>query len=57
MKKVLIILLALFSLCSAKGQQIKGIVLNNQHKPIPYANILVYNLPDTTFVIGTENLK
>ncbi|WP_018911566.1 outer membrane beta-barrel family protein [Prevotella veroralis] len=54
MKKVLIILLALFSLCSAKGQQIKGIVLNNQHKPIPYANILVYNLPDTTFVIGTE---
>ncbi|MFR9504136.1 MAG: outer membrane beta-barrel protein [Rikenellaceae bacterium] len=52
--KKLSLLSALILLCATalNAQTIKGRVINSESEPIGYANVILYELPDTSYVIG-----
>ncbi len=39
----------------ASGQKIEGYVHNTADEPVPFANVVLYSLPDSTFVTGTTS--
>ncbi|MFR9534143.1 MAG: carboxypeptidase regulatory-like domain-containing protein [Rikenellaceae bacterium] len=53
MKKLLLLsALAMLSAAALNAQTIKGRVIDTASEPIGYANVILYNLPDTTYVAG-----
>jgi len=52
MKKI-IILFGLLNNLIVNAQTYKGTVVDCSNKPLPYANVVLYTLPDSTFVVGT----
>lgn len=52
MRKI-IILLSLLSSLIVNAQTYRGTVVDSSNKPLPYANVVLYTLPDSTFVVGT----
>ncbi len=51
-KQIITILMMSVSLFSF-AQTYKGTVKDTQNKPIPFANVVLFSLPDSTFVTGT----
>jgi hypothetical protein len=45
--------LSLCSLLLPLNGQIKGTVIDTESNPIPFANVAIYTLPDTTLITGT----
>ncbi len=52
MKKLTLLSALLFSAAAINAQTINGSVLDPTNAPISYANVILYNLPDTTYVTG-----
>lgn len=54
MKKVLLFILAIVLTfpIAAQERNINGVVLDPSSEPIGYVNVILYNLPDTTYVTG-----
>ena len=53
MKKLLLILLLFCTGLRASAQSISGKVLDENKKPIPYANVIILSAKDSTFIAGT----
>lgn len=53
MKFVLIVIIALFSYRTSLHAQISGIVQDVKSQPVSYANVSLYSLPDSLFLLGT----
>ena len=53
MEKLLLILLLFCTGLRANAQSVSGKVLDENKKPIPYANVIILSAKDSTFIIGT----
>ena len=53
MKKLLLILLLFCTGLRANAQSVSGKVLDENKKPIPYANVIILSAKDSTFIVGT----
>ena len=53
MKKLLLILLLFCTGLRANAQSVSGKVLDENKKPIPYANVIILSAKDSTFIAGT----
>ena len=53
MKKLLLILLLFCTGLRASAQSVSGKVLDENKKPIPYANVIILSAKDSTFIAGT----
>lgn len=53
MKRIELYLLFVFASLCAKAQIVTGTVTDEQNQPLPYANVVLLSLPDSTFVTGT----
>ena len=53
MKRILCLLAALFLLTGAFAQTaLTGRIVDENNQPLPYANIVLLSLPDSSFVTG-----
>ncbi|MFR9548106.1 MAG: outer membrane beta-barrel family protein [Rikenellaceae bacterium] len=52
MKKLALLSALILSATALNAQTIKGRVIDQSSEPIGYANVILYNLPDTTYVAG-----
>lgn len=60
MRKLKIAWLLLVSLTASIGlsaQTVSGKLVDEQNQPLPYANIVLLSLPDSTFVTGTVSAE
>lgn len=53
MEKLLLILLLFCTGLRANAQSVSGKVLDENKKPIPYANVIILSAKDSTFIVGT----
>ena len=53
MEKILLILLLFCTGLRASAQSVSGKVLDENKKPIPYANVIILSAKDSTFIAGT----
>ena len=53
MEKLLLILLLFCTGLRANAQSVSGKVLDENKKPIPYANVIILSAKDSTFIAGT----
>lgn len=53
MKKSAITLAIVASAMLANAQNYNGVILDSENQPLPYANIVLQSLPDSTFICGT----
>ena len=53
MEKLLLILLLFCTGLRASAQSVSGKVLDENKKPIPYANVIILSAKDSTFIAGT----
>ena len=53
MEKLLLILLLFCTGLQANAQSVSGKVLDENKKPIPYANVIILSAKDSTFIVGT----
>ncbi len=53
MKKSILIFVMFCIVATVNAQTYKGTVKDQAGKPIPFANVVLYSLPDSTFVEGT----
>ena len=53
MEKLLLILLLFCTGLRASAQSVSGKVLDENKKPIPYANVIILSAKDSTFIVGT----
>ena len=53
MEKLLLILLLFCNGLRANAQSVSGKVLDENKKPIPYANVIILSAKDSTFIAGT----
>ena len=53
MEKLLLILLLFCTGLRANAQSVSGVVLDENKKPIPYANVIILSAKDSTFIAGT----
>ena len=53
MEKLLLILLLFCTGFRANAQSVSGKVLDENKKPIPYANVIILSAKDSTFIVGT----
>lgn len=49
---LLLLLFPFFVICQEKGKILKGKILDSNNNPIPFANVLLYSLPDSVFIKG-----
>lgn len=57
MKKLLLLSAYTLSTCAIYAQTITGDVVDETKQPIPYANVILYSLPDTTYVTGATTTE
>ncbi len=53
MKKQILTFLMVSVVVFSFAQTYKGTVKDTENKPIPFANVVLFSLPDSTFVTGT----
>ncbi|MBF1606508.1 MAG: hypothetical protein HXO35_00330, partial [Prevotella sp.] len=51
MEKLLLILLLFCTGLRANAQSVSGKVLDENKKPIPYANVIILSAKDSTFIV------
>ena len=57
MKTLLSVLISTFIPISISAQTISGKLVDEQNQPLPYANVVLLSLPDSTFVTGTVSTE
>ena len=53
MKTLLSVLISTFLSISISAQTVSGKLIDENSQPLPYANVVLLSLPDSTFVTGT----
>ena len=51
--KALLLLCSLTSIGEIAAQTVSGKLIDENKQPLPYANVVLLTLPDSTFVTGT----
>lgn len=57
MKTLLSVFISTFIPISISAQTISGKLVDEQNQPLPYANVVLLSLPDSTFVTGTVSTE
>lgn len=53
MKRVLLMLLVVFTILSLQAQSFSGIVTDKENNPLEFVNVALYALPDSVLITGT----
>ena len=57
MKTLLSVFISTFIPISISAQTISGKLVDEHNQPLPYANVVLLSLPDSTFVTGTVSTE
>ena len=57
MKTLLSVFISTFLSISISAQTVSGKLIDENSQPLPYANVVLLSLPDSTFVTGRRNIQ
>ena len=57
MKTLLSVFISTFLSIGISAQTVSGKLVDEQNQPLPYANVVLLSLPDSTFVTGTVSTE
>ena len=52
MKKLFLIPIVCLTALAAQAQNINGRIIDEKAQPLPFANVVLLSLPDSTFIYG-----